>query len=103
MSIEQILDILDDFVTGEAYDLDLAGGRIFILEDNFETAVAQFLANKADANCEDAARDLQEIHRINLELKVDSIDDPEPLEDELLRNCEAFLNKYRSLDGRKDP
>lgn len=102
MSIIRILEILEEFVIGETYNLDLAGGRIFIIESDFDEAVAQFLATKKGANHEEASRDLNEIRRLNAELQVDSIDDPEPLENSLLEKCDAFLKKHRGFAGNEN-
>ena len=94
MSLVRITTAIRDFAKGETYDLDSAGGRIFINQEGFGYWVAVCLGGSEATKAPRIAKELEAINILNEKIRSHEMEDPEPFEDELLELCTRFLENF---------
>lgn len=92
MEMRTIIEMIREFVGvsgGNGYELP--NGQIHISDPQFEPEVERYLESEEGKRSPKISSRIDEILKLNRRLQAEELDDPEPLEDELLRLCHELL------------
>jgi hypothetical protein len=87
--------MMKELVRGERdYVLELSDGKIYFNDPGFLELISKVLESDGGAYPSSFSEELMKIGELNEQLRMQDLDDPEPVEEELLSRCDEFLKKY---------